>query len=199
MARLPTPVRKYPRIVADFPAECLTESATFRARASNLGGGGLFLSVPQPLTPGLEFGVRFRPAKHPPTIEAKARVIYQLGEQGIGIEFTEIKPDDREALLRLILHRIGVKRKFPRKPFVTQVEHEGGVTLGVSSEVSVGGMFIETKEPLADGSDLRLRFYLNGGSIVIVTAKVRYVIKGLGIGFNSLTSCPPTGAALRRM
>lgn len=123
-------------------------------------------------------------------VEAKGRVIYQLGERGFGIEFTEIRPEDRQGLLRLILRRIGVKRKYPRKPFVAQVEHEAGTILGVSSDLSVGGMFIRTKEPLPEGSELRLRFYLNGGPIVIATAQIRYVIQGMGIGVQFLDLSP---------
>ncbi|MBZ5564216.1 MAG: PilZ domain-containing protein [Acidobacteriia bacterium] len=174
----------------NFPAECSLEEDTFPARALNLGGGGLFLSMPRQLAPGKALSVRFRPAKHLPAVEASGRVIYQLADQGVGIEFTEIKPEDRQRLLRLILRWKGAKRKYPRKPFVAQIEHEAGVILGVSSDLSVGGMFIKTKEPLAEGSNLKMRFYLNGGPMVRVAARVRYVVKGMGVGVQFIDLLP---------
>ncbi len=190
---MPSPIhlRKYPRTSVDLPALCFSEGATYQARVSTLGGGGLFLNLPQPLTPGTEFCVRFRPARHLPTIEARAKVVYQLGDQGIGIEFTDIRPEDRQVILRLILHRMGVERKYPRKPFVAQVEHDAGATLGFSRNLSVGGMFIEINEPPPEGSSLKLRFYLDdGGPIVTVAAEVRYVVKGLGMGVQ-FVDLPP--------
>ncbi len=149
------------------------------------------MNMPRPFAPGTQFRVRFRPAKHLPNIEAEARVIYQLGERGIGIEFTEIRPEARQALLRLVLHRIGVKRKHPRKPFVAQVEHDAGTILGSSKNLSVGGMFVETKEPPPEGTSLKLRFHLDdGGPIVIVAAEVRYVINGMGMGVQFVELLP---------
>ncbi len=124
-------------------------------------------------------------------MDAAAKVIYLLGDQGVGIEFTEIKPEDRQTILRLVLHRTALKARDPRKPFVTQVESESTVLLGFSRSLSVGGMFIETKEPLPEGSALRLRFHLeNGGPIIVVMAEVRYVVRGVGMGVHFLDLLP---------
>jgi len=84
-----------------------------------------------------------------------------------------------------------VKRRYPRAPLVTQIEREAGVSLGVSRTISVGGMFIETKEPPADGSTLTLRFHLDdGGPMISVSAVVRYLVTNLGIGVEFL-DLPP--------
>ncbi len=180
-------LRKYPRAPANFPAECLLEDATFQARALNLGGGGLFLRMPRQLAPGKALSLRFRPARHLPPVDVAGKVVYQLEDQGVGIEFTHINPEDRQAILRLVLHRAALQARDPRKPFVTQVVSETAVILGFSRSLSVGGLFIETKEPPPEGSEIRLRFHLdNGGPIIVVTAEVRYVVQGVGMGVHFL-------------
>jgi c-di-GMP-binding flagellar brake protein YcgR len=175
--------RKYPRVEVNLPVDYTKEGDTTHARLLTLGGGGLFLGVAEPLALGTELSVRFRPARHLPVVQAKARVRYQLPGQGIGIEFTDISPEHREMVLRLILRRISEQRRFPRIPFATQIEHEGGVFIGFSRDISAGGMFIETKEPISAGSKLKLRFHLDDvGPVVIATGEVRYTVLKLGIG-----------------
>ena len=175
--------RKYPRVEVNLPVDYTQEGDTNRARLLTLGGGGLFLGVEEPLALGTELIVRFRPAKHLPVVQATAQVRYQVPGEGIGIEFTDISPEHREMVLRLIHRLIAEKRRFPRKPFATQVEHEGGVFIGFSRDISTGGMFIETKEPISVGSKLKLRFHLDDvGPVLIETAEVRYTVQKLGIG-----------------
>lgn len=181
------PLRKYPRAKVDLPVEATMQAATFHTRILTLGGGGLLLIIPREAPPDTELAVQFRPAKRLPVIAAKASVRYQLPDQATGIEFTQIRPEDRQVLLQWILHRIGQKRRYPRKRFVTQVEHETGAFLGCSRDLSVGGMFIETTEPLAEGSKLRLRFHVEEtGPIVVVTAVVVYAVKDMGVGIQFL-------------
>ena len=63
--------------------------------------------------------------------------------------------------------------------------------LGFSRTVSAGGMFIETKEPISEGSKLKLAFNLDdGGPIIRVTAEVRYVVTKLGIGAQFVDLSP---------
>jgi c-di-GMP-binding flagellar brake protein YcgR len=184
-------LRRFPRISFNEPVEYTLDDTTQRARALTLGGGGLFLGISEQIPPGTELTVRFRPAKHLPTVEARARVCYQSADEGVGIEFTEIKPEDRQRILRLILHRIPEKRRFPRAPLAVQVEHEAGMLIGFSRDISVGGMFIETKEPPPTGSHLKLRFYLDeGGPIVLATAEVVYAVAKLGIGVHFIEISP---------
>lgn len=174
----------------DLQAECETGEAKFPARIVMLGGGGLQLEVNRPLSPDAEIKVRFRPGPQLPVIEARARVRYCLPGQGLGVEFTEITPGDRQIILEVIFRRISYKRRHPRKRFVSQIVYEDGTFLGSSRDISVGGMFIETKRPFPEGAAFNLQFQLDdGGPVIQVEAEVRYAIRDLcmGIEFVNLT------------
>jgi hypothetical protein len=157
----PSRARKYPRIPVDLPVEYSVEAGADRTRALMMGGGGMFLGAAQPLIPGTDLAVRFRPAKHLPVVEAKARVCYLVPGRGIGIEFTHIQPEHRQHILRLIHHRSASRRRFPRVPLATQVEYAEGSLIGFSRDVSTGGMFVETNQSLDPGERLNLRFHLD--------------------------------------
>ncbi len=175
--------RRYPRVDANFRVECSVGKEKVSTRATSLGGGGLFLGIGQQLVQGTELLLKFRPAKNLPVIEARAIVRYQLPERGVGIEFTEINPDHRQRILKLIYDRMGEKRRHPRAPLVAQVEHAGGSFIGFSRDISVGGMFVESSEVLAPGALLRLRFYLDSSEPISETsARVVYTVKKLGTG-----------------
>lgn len=192
-----TYIRKYPRVGVSFPVEYTVGGQTYRGRAVSLGGGGLFLAVQGPLVPGTQISLRFRPAKHLPFIAAKAKVCYQVPGRGVGVEFTEISPENRRTFLRLILRRQGDKRKYPRAPLAAQIESQGSVSLALSRNVSPGGMFIETTQPLSVGSRINLRFNLDdGGPIVVARAEVTYLVANLGMGVQFI-NLPPT--ALKRI
>lgn len=183
--------RKYPRISAKFSVEYSVGNKTFREHASTLGGGGLFLTVRQAPPMGSEVVVRFRPAKHLPLMEVKGKVCYQVPGQGIALEFTNINPEYRQLLLRLIHHKIGDKRKHARARLVTQIECSECTSLAFSRDVSLGGMFIETKRPLAIGSRINMRFNLDDGRPVIVAAgEVTYQVVKLGMGVTFVELVP---------
>lgn len=182
-----THLRKYPRIVVDLPAIYTLDARTAHTRILTLGGGGLFLGITNPLTAGTQVNVRFRPVKHLEPLQVMTVVRYQIPGKGTGVEFLEIDPEYRQKLMKFILHRIGVTRQFTRAPLVTQVEHEGGRLIGFSRDISVGGMFIETNEPVAVGTYLKLRFNLDdNGPIILVGAVVRYAAGKVGMGARFL-------------
>lgn len=175
--------RKYPRIQTTFRVECTLENQTFHWPAATLGGGGLFLKTKEVLPTGSKVLVRFRPARHLPFIRAEAKVRYSLPGQGIALEFTQISPQDRETLLRFIHRKVGDSRKFPRAPLATQIHCENLMSLAFARNVSEGGMFIETREPLPLGSRLHLRFNLEDeGPIVVAVGEVVYEISHMGMG-----------------
>jgi c-di-GMP-binding flagellar brake protein YcgR len=181
----PVRARKYPRIPVDLPVHYAREGTEEEARAQMLGGGGMFVGTAQVIPPGTPLTVRFRPAKHLPVMEATARVCYCLEGQGIGVEFTRIDPQHRQCILRLIHHRTGERRRFPRVPLATQVMHAGGSFVGFSRDISTGGMFVETNEALDPGSKLDLRFHLEiDTSIVRAQAEVLYQVPKVGIGLH---------------
>ncbi len=182
--------RTFPRIPARFPVECCMGEKSLRARAAILGGGGILVEMQDALEPGTEVSLRFRPARHLPLINAKAKVKYRLPGQGVAFEFTEITPGDRELILRLVEHKKGDRRKYPRARLATQVECEAAMLLTYSRDVSVGGMFIETKAPLPVGSVLTLRFILDDQTSVAAKGVVTYQIRKFGMGVQFLELSP---------
>jgi len=180
---MPRTRRKYPRKHVFIPVECTSAGSTRRTHAWTLGGGGLFLGFSEKIAEGTELTVRFRPAPHLALIEAKAKVRYQIPDEGVGIEFTEIQPEHRDMILLQIGQRMAEKRRFPRLPLAVQVEHEAGSLIGISKDISMGGMFIETNRPPLEYPNIRLRFNLDdGGPVVKATVEVRYAVASLGIG-----------------
>ena len=181
----------YPRVAVNLPVELTLAGRTFRERATTLGGGGMFLAVTAPLATGTEVLIRFRPAKHLPIIQVRSKVLYQIPDRGTGVEFTEIDPGDRQALLRLILHRRAGRRRQARARLVAQVECPQCVELAVSRDVSEGGMFVETKKPLPVDTEIHLRFNLDdGGPCVEAMAEVVYEVVGLGMGVQFVYLSP---------
>jgi len=177
------PIRKYPRVTARFPVLYSVGDKTFRSHATTLGGGGLFLRETGQLAPGSEILLRFRPAKHLRFIEARAKVRYQIPGEGVGIEFVEVREEDHQILLRFIHYRTGDRRRHPRVPLVTQIYCEELMWLAFSRDVSMGGMFVETKHQAAVGTRLTIRFHLEEGDpIVEAIGVVKYAVPKLGVG-----------------
>ena len=183
-------IRKYPRVPATFAVDCTTREKTIREHATTLGGGGLFLQDTQSFPLGAEIDVRFRPARHLPFLEAKARVCYVIPGKGSGMEFVQITAEQQHLILRLIHHKTSNRRKFPRAALATQIYSEDAMSLAFSRDVSLGGMFIETQNPSPLGTELDLRFHLNDGQpIVVAEAVVKYHVAklGMGIEFTEMT------------
>jgi len=183
--------RRYPRVPAKFAVEYTVGDRKVRARASTLGGGGLFLEGPQELAQGSEVVVRFRPAKHLPFVEARAKVCYVVPGQGTGLEFTEISSEHHQIILRLIHRKTANRRQLPRVPLATQVQCKECMAVAFSRDVSAGGMFVETSVPCETGARVDLRFHLNdGGPIVVAVAEVKYLVPKLGMGVEFLELSP---------
>ena len=178
-----TYLRRYPRIEVRMGVHYTVGKDWLRCVANTLGGGGLFLTQVEGLEPGQEISVRFRPAKHLPMMQAKASVRYVIPEQGAAIEFTEINPDDRQKILRLILQRTGDRRTQGRVPLATQVHCKECMELAFSRDISPGGMFIETNAAFPVGSFLTVRFNLiNPDRVITATAQVTYHVEKMGLG-----------------
>lgn len=188
----------YPRIAVDLPVELVFDGRTLRDRATSLGGGGMFLAVTIPLPIGTEVLIRFRPARHLAVIQVRARVVYQIPDRGTGVEFTEIDPQHRQALLRLILRRREGRRNYARARLIAQIECPQCVELAVSRDISEGGMFIETQKPLSVETELYVRFNLDdGGVCVVAVAQVVYEVVGLGMGVRFIHVSPQDAVRIR--
>jgi hypothetical protein len=183
--------RKYPRINIRVPVDYSIGEKSVRCQAITLSGGGLFLTEIADLEVGAEISIRFRPAKRLPVIQAKARVRYVVPEQGAAIEFTEINPDDRHALLKLIHQKTGDRRLLPRAPIATQVQCENCTSLAFARDLSLGGMFIEVDPQPPVGTRLKVRFNLDDGRTVIsAIGHVAYHVEKMGIGIQFTEASP---------
>jgi len=176
-------LRRFPRVEGDFPVEFVAEGQTIKAHATILGGGGLLLRTGHAMQIGETLTVNIRPAKTLHRIEVRAIVRSVSPTDGVGVEFTSLRPEDHQKILRFIHARLDEKRKDTRAPFVAQVHHQHSTFLGLSKNISVGGMFVVTKETIPVNAPLELRFHLDDGDPVIVAqCKVTYVIDGVGLG-----------------
>lgn len=77
------------------------------------------------------------------------------------------------------------KRRHRRAKLVTQVRCEplDRDELMLTRDISVGGMFVSTKNPLPSPSDVTVKFRLRTGEPMLeCRGKVVYSIKGMGMG-----------------
>jgi hypothetical protein len=65
------------------------------------------------------------------------------------------------------------------KVFRVYLEGDGGCGLGIARNISVGGMFVETRSPQPIATQVRVTFPAESGEMVAV-AEVRYVCHLLG-------------------
>ena len=178
--------RMYPRVFTVFSVEYTFGDRTVRTRASSLGGGGLFLQG-QSLPEGAEISLRFRPARHLPVMQVRGKICYTLPGKGSGVEFIEIRYEDLQMILRLIHSKTANRRRHPRVSLATQIYCQECMSLAFSRDVSRGGMFVETRDPLPIGSEITLRFHLDDdGPIVVALAEVKYHVTKLGMGVQFL-------------
>jgi len=85
------------------------------------------------------------------------------------------------------------RRRFERAPITAQVEYElTNSSSGPSrvrknmANISVGGLFISTEEPIKAGTRMVVRFELPNKHRVIAVSRVCYTKKGLGLGVEFL-------------
>ena len=107
------PVRRYPRMVAEYVVAYRRrladggESAQQLAKTRTLGLGGLMFESDQPLSQGDALVLEIVVGEH--TVKASGAVVYTdrrgEGPWQNGVQFTEISEDDRDALLGAYLQR----------------------------------------------------------------------------------------------
>lgn len=140
---------------------------------------------------GDELKVHFRPAKHLPMMEAISKVCYVVPGEGAAVEFIEIDPEHRRLLLQYIHNRTGNRRKHPRASLATQIQCEESMSLAFARDISLGGLFIETDQPMPVGSRITLRFNLEENDPIIVTsAEVTYQVGRMGVGVRFIDVAP---------
>lgn len=177
--------RDFPRVDLELPVEFSYAGKTYQDRITTLGGGGLFLTSTGVIMLGNEIEVRFRPGKRLSLIQARVKALYQIPQKGTGFQFTQIGPQHRQVILRLIRRKLTERRKDPRAPLAIQITSDESMVLGFSRDVSGGGMYVETPKPLPSRSTVSLRFHLeDGGSLVVAQGVVAYQVERLGMGIR---------------
>jgi c-di-GMP-binding flagellar brake protein YcgR len=111
--------------------------------------------------------------------------------EGAAVEFIKIDPENRRLLLQYIHNRTGNRRKYPRASLATQIQCEESMSLAFARDISLGGLFIETDQPMPVGSRITLRFNLDENDPIIVTsAEVTYQVGRMGVGVQFIDLSP---------
>lgn len=78
------------------------------------------------------------------------------------------------------------RRKDDRARLIVDVYYDGKDSTGVASthDISIGGLYMNTKAVLPEGSVLLLRIPLEGEKQVVVNAEVVYSNPGSGVGVS---------------
>ena len=96
--------------------------------------------------------------------------------------------DDTEEVLTLPQDE---RRAFDRSRLIVDVFFNGADATGVAStkDISLGGLYMNTKTALPEGALLTLRIPFSDGQQVVINAEVIYSNPGIGVGvsFHGLT------------
>jgi hypothetical protein len=94
--------RRVPRLIAFLTVSLSQGTAHYVVDTENVSGAGLCL-CPKKLFPvGTRLHLVFGQPPQLPTITAQGIVRWFEGGKGVGVEFTSISPDDREALVKFM-------------------------------------------------------------------------------------------------
>lgn len=96
--------RKNDRSTAALEVEFKTKDDFFKAWSANIGGGGMFVKTEQILEVGREVTISFRLPGDKMPIVAKGKVSWHKNEpdQGVGIQFTSMTPEDKTRLTKFL-------------------------------------------------------------------------------------------------
>lgn len=183
--------RRYPRILTDIEVEFDCMGIKTQEKAIVLSGGGMFVVTERAELVESDVSLKFRPSPTSPVISARGKVCYVVPRVGMGIEFSDVREEDRQHILKLIASQSGERRTSKRVSLVAQVRkiEPKEMAVGYSKDVSVGGMFIETEDPLAAGEQALIRFKLYpDGPILESRAEIVYGIErqGMAVRFVGL-------------
>lgn len=185
--------RRYPRILTDIEIEFDCMGVKTREKANVLGAGGMFVQTERADLVESDVALSFKASPSSSPIQARGKICYHVPGVGMGIEFTEIREEDRQHIIGLIVGQLGERRAAKRVSLVTQIKRIDGTetSVGYSKNISVGGLFVEAENPLAPGQQAMLRFKLKeDGPIFQVRAAVVYRIAGSGMAMK-FVDLPP--------
>jgi uncharacterized protein (TIGR02266 family) len=175
-----------PRALRNLSVEFTCGEHSSQERGHLLGVAALELETErrEPLRAPVE--LRFR--LHPNSSWVHAHgVVAQHGDGRLRIQFTHLPEEHRRHILELLYPPEDDRRAHRRVSLVTQIRTvvDGKTVVGYSRDISGGGVFIETEDPAAKGTEVTLRFKLQeDSSILEVRAVVAYSLAGEGMGLK---------------
>ncbi|MEW5848851.1 MAG: PilZ domain-containing protein [Myxococcota bacterium] len=179
-------VQKFPRYAMHTPVMVVTRAggAVQMLNTENVSLGGLFVRTNSPVSPGMEVTVRFGDVGN--VVGGVARVVHVIHESesarklhppGMGLEFHDLPKPSHVALLRLVE---GLAAHAPAAPsFRHEPRLKSNTTVRVqipgrealaelaASNLSKGGLFVETPDPPAVGTRLTVQLTTPGGALTL--------------------------------
>lgn len=192
--------RRYPRILADIEVEFDCMGVKSREKANVLSGGGMFVVTDRADLVESDVTLRFQPSPSSPLIQARGKVCYLVPGVGMGIEFSELREGDRQHIIDLISNQLGERRASARVSLATQIRkiEITETSVGYSKDVSLGGIFVETENPLQPDQQALLRFKLKpDGPILETRATVVYCVEGRGMAMRFAELSPEARVQIR--
>lgn len=202
--------RVHPRVEATIEIKYKGAKDFLIEYSRNISKGGIFLATPNPLPAEAKVRLQFYLPNSSKEIEMLGKVVYTItreeGEQngqvpGMGILFTDFSPSSRREITDYIAGLLAEKdiiiekrRQFPRFDARIKVGFKSAKAFlwEYSKDISKGGIFIKTTNPMTLNSRVQLKLCLPGRSREIyVVGEVIYIVKegearrtpGMGIQF----------------
>ena len=98
----PVDRRKYRRIGLVTEVRCKPEGSAKILQTRDISEGGIFVSTNEPLSPGTEVGIRLLLSGTGTSVEVEGRVVYNVPELGMGIEFTSMDPETQKYIQEFV-------------------------------------------------------------------------------------------------
>ncbi len=188
--------RKHPRADATIEVRYKSIKDFLIEYSRNISKGGIFLAAPEPLPEGSKVRLLFYLPESSKEIEILGKVIHTITseggrqrrrEPGMGIEFIDFSPSSMKEISKyidgLLAERdivIETRREEPRFDARIKVgfKSDRAFLWEYSEDISKGGIFIKTANPMPLNSRVQLRLSLPGRSEEIsVVGEVIYVLK----------------------
>lgn len=173
----------------DIPVSFTCGGQTTQEKGRLLGAAAIVVQTERQVPLQAEAELSFHPRPDSPLIQARGVVAAHLPGEGVRVQFTHLAEEHRRHILELLYPPGKDRRASRRVSLVTQMRTivDGETLVGYTRDISTGGVFVETEEPLAKGSEVQLRFRLTPDSPILeVRAAVAYSLPGQGMGLRFL-------------
>jgi uncharacterized protein (TIGR02266 family) len=166
---------------------------TTKVKGSLLGAAAMIIESKRRPPLESEVEVQFQPRPTSPRILARGVVDGHVGKKQIRVKFTDMAEEHRRHLLELLYPPGDDRRTARRASLVTQMRTtvDEETLVGYTRDISTGGVFVETEQPLAKGAEVSLRFKLGPDEPILgARATVAYSLpdEGMGLRFVDLAA-----------